>query len=75
MQVINLFGKKINVRSFLSKLFLTATLISLGVFVFLPTFYLISFTFLGWDEVYREVFANPLIGDEHWQQIKGLQIL
>lgn len=74
MQVINLFGKKINVRSFLSKLFLTATLISLGLFVFLPTFYLISFTFLGWNEVYREVFANPLIGDEHWQQIKGILI-
>jgi len=39
--------------------------------VFLPTFYLISFTFIEWDEIYREVFANPLIGDEHWHQIKG----
>ena len=70
--VINLAEKGIDTRKLLSKLFLTVTLLSLIIFVFLPTFYLISFTFVEWNEVYREVFANPIIGDEHWQQIKGI---
>ena len=39
------------------------------VFVLLPTFYLISYVFLRWDEVWVEVFANPIIGDENWKQI------
>jgi len=70
--VVNLLKKDVDMRKLLSKLFLTVTLVSLIIFVFLPTFYLISFTFIEWDEVYREVFANPLIGSEHWRQIKGI---
>jgi ABC-type sulfate transport system permease component len=37
--------------------------------VLLPTFYIISYVFLRWDEVYIEIFANPIIGDENWKQI------
>jgi iron(III) transport system permease protein len=43
--------------------------VSLFIFVLLPTFYLISFTLTRWNEVYIDVFANPLIGDTNWQQI------
>jgi len=42
---------------------------SLVIFVFLPSFFLVSFTFTRWPEVYTEVFANPLIGDTNWQEI------
>jgi len=52
-----------------SKIVVSCTLIVFIIFVILPTFYLISYTFLRWDEVWREVFANPIIGDENWKQI------
>ena len=52
-----------------SKLVVSCTLITFIIFVLLPTFYLISYIFLRWDEVWYEVFANPIIGDENWKQI------
>ena len=52
-----------------SKLVVSCTLIAFIIFVILPTFYLISYIFLRWDEVWYEVFANPIIGDENWKQI------
>ena len=55
--------------SFFSKLVVSCTLIAFMIFVILPTFYLISYVFIRWDEVWREVFANPIIGDENWKQI------
>jgi len=48
----------------------SATVLSLILFVFLPSFFLISFTFTQWPEVYTEVFANPLIGDTNWIEIQ-----
>ncbi len=45
------------------------TIAALVLFVLLPTFYLISFVFLRWPEVNSEVFQNPIIGDENWNQI------
>jgi ABC-type spermidine/putrescine transport system permease subunit II len=30
---------------------------------------LISYVFISWDEVWVEIFANPIIGDENWRQI------
>lgn len=39
------------------------------IFVFLPVIYIVSFTFLRWNEVYVEVFANPLIGNRNWLDI------
>jgi thiamine transport system permease protein len=45
------------------------TIGALIVFVFLPTFYLISYVFLRWNEVTYEVFDNPIIGNENWVQI------
>jgi len=54
---------------FLSKFVVSCTLLAFIVFVILPTFYLISYVFLRWDEVWYEVFANPIIGDENWRQI------
>jgi len=58
--------KKIDVSS---KLVASCTLLAFIVFVILPTFYLISYVFLRWDEVWYEVFANPIIGNENWKQI------
>jgi len=58
-----------NSRNFIAQVVIFAILASLGVFVLLPTFYLISFTLTKWADIYTDVFANPLIGDENWQQI------
>ncbi|MFQ6075519.1 MAG: ABC transporter permease [Candidatus Bathyarchaeia archaeon] len=59
-----------SIRDFLSKLVVWTTLAALLVFVLLPTFYLISYTFMSWNEVQFEVFSNPIIGDENWRQIQ-----
>ncbi len=56
-------------RRFITIVVIVVVLASLGIFVLLPTFYLISFTLTRWPEVYADVFANPLIGDANWQQI------
>jgi thiamine transport system permease protein len=53
----------------LAKLIIGVALAALFVFVLLPTFYIISYTFTQWDTVYVEVFANPIIGDANWHQI------
>ena len=53
----------------LSRIVVSCTLIAFLIFVVLPSFYLISYVFLRWDEVWYEVFANPIIGDENWRQI------
>lgn len=58
-----------NDRKLIAQITIFAILASLGIFVLLPTFYLISFTLFKWNEIYNDVFANPLIGDENWQQI------
>jgi molybdate transport system permease protein len=57
-------------KTLLSRLGISATVLSLILFVFLPSFFLISFTFTQWPEVYNEVFANPLIGDTNWIEIQ-----
>ena len=56
-------------RPSLTQLVVWLTLGALIVFVFLPTFYLISYVFLRWSEVTYEVFDNPIIGNENWVQI------
>ncbi len=56
-------------RKLIAKTLVFTVLASISVFVLLPTFYLISFTLTRWNEVYIDVFANPLIGDTNWQQI------
>lgn len=53
----------------LSNLVVWATLGAFFILVLLPTFYLISYVFLRWNEVRVEVFENPIIGDENWRQI------
>ena len=57
-------------KTLLSRFGVSATVASLIIFVFLPSFFLISFTFTRWPEVYTEVFANPLIGDTNWLEIQ-----
>jgi ABC-type spermidine/putrescine transport system permease subunit II len=47
-----------------------ATVASLLIFVFLPSFFLVSFTFTKWSDVHTEVFANPFIGDTNWREIQ-----
>jgi ABC-type sulfate transport system permease component len=61
--------RAINGRNLIAQMAIFATVASLCVFVLLPTFYLISFTLTKWPEIYKDVFANPLIGDTNWQQI------
>jgi ABC-type sulfate transport system permease component len=53
----------------LPKFMTSSTIIAFIVFIILPTFYLISYVFLRWNEVRIEVFDNPIIGNENWQQI------
>ncbi len=57
-------------KRLLSRIGVSATIVSLILFVFLPSFFLISFTFTRWPEVYTEVFANPLVGDTNWLEIQ-----
>ena len=57
-------------QKWFSRLGVSSTVASLIIFVFLPCFFLISFTFTQWPEVYTEVFANPLIGDTNWIEIQ-----
>jgi len=57
-------------RKLVAKTAVFATVASLLVFVFLPSFFLISFTFTQWPDVYTEVFANPFIGDTNWREIQ-----
>ena len=64
------FSKPKERKTLLSRLGVSATVLSLILFVFLPSFFLISFTFTRWPEVYTEVFANPLIGDTNWIEIQ-----
>lgn len=52
-----------------TKIIIAIILAVLIIFVFLPSFFLISLTFTGWPEIYREVFANPLTGAENWGKI------
>ncbi len=56
-------------RKLIAKAAIVGVLISLLVLVFLPSFFLISFTFTEWSEVHTEVFANPFIGDTNWREI------
>ncbi|MDH5449935.1 MAG: ABC transporter permease subunit [Candidatus Bathyarchaeota archaeon] len=57
-------------KKLIAKIAVFATLASLFIFVFLPSFFLISFTFTKWPDVYTEVFANPFIGDTNWIEIQ-----
>jgi ABC-type spermidine/putrescine transport system permease subunit II len=71
------FSQRKAKKTLLSRISMSATVVSLILFVFLPSFFLISFTFTRWPEVYTEVFANPLIGDTNWIEIQkylGLSI-
>jgi ABC-type spermidine/putrescine transport system permease subunit II len=61
--------RNLNNRKLIAQTVIFAILVSLGIFVLLPTFYLISFTPAKWSEIYTDVFANPLIRDTNWQQI------
>ena len=67
---VTVFSPNTGKRKLLSRIGVSATTISLLIFVFLPSFFLISFTFTRWPEVYTEVFANPLIGDTNWLEIQ-----
>ena len=67
---MTIFSEPKGKQNLLSRIGVSATVASLIVFVFLPSFFLISFTFTRWPEVYNEVFANPLIGDTNWIEIQ-----
>jgi ABC-type spermidine/putrescine transport system permease subunit II len=57
-------------RKLTSRIAVSATLASLFLFVFLPSFFLISFTFTQWPGVHTEIFANPFIGNTNWREIQ-----
>jgi ABC-type spermidine/putrescine transport system permease subunit II len=67
---VTTFSQPKGKKTLLSRIGVSATVASLIVFVFLPSFFLISFTFTQWPEVYTEIFANPLIGDTNWIEIQ-----
>jgi len=57
-------------RKLVAAIAISTAVISLILFVFLPSFFLISFTFTKWPEVRVEVFANPFIGDTNWLEMQ-----
>lgn len=59
-------------RKMIAKIALVAALASFLVFVLMPTIYIVSFTFTRWNEIYSEVFANPIIASENWLQIQAV---
>ena len=67
---MTVFSQSKGKQKLLSRIGISATVASLIIFVFLPSFFLISFTFTRWPEVYTEVFANPIIGDTNWIEIQ-----
>jgi len=67
---VTAFSQPKGKQNLLSRIGVPTTVASLIIFVFLPSFFLISFTFTRWPEVYTEVFANPLIGDTNWIEIQ-----
>jgi len=67
---VTTFSQAKGKKTLLSRLGVSAAVLGLILFVFLPSFFLISFTFTRWPEVYTEVFANPLIGDTNWLEIQ-----
>ena len=67
---MTIFNQAKGKKTWLSRIGVPATVLSLVLFVFLPSFFLISFTFTQWPEVYSEVFANPLIGNTNWIEIQ-----
>jgi ABC-type spermidine/putrescine transport system permease subunit II len=67
---VTIFSQPKGKQNLLSRIGVSATVVSLIIFVFLPSFFLISFTFTRWPEVYTEIFANPLIGDTNWIEIQ-----
>jgi len=67
---VTAFSEPQGKQNLLSRIGVSTTVASLIIFVFLPSFFLISFTFTRWPEVYTEVFTNPLIGDTNWIEIQ-----
>ena len=67
---MTIFSQPQGKQNWLSRIGVSSTVAGLIIFVFLPCFFLISFTFTRWPEVYTEVFANPLIGDTNWIEIQ-----
>ncbi len=59
-------------RKIIASAALIAVLVSFLVFVLMPTIYIVSFTFTRWDEIYSEVFANPIIASENWFQVQSV---
>ncbi|KPV62355.1 MAG: Molybdate/tungstate transport system permease protein WtpB [Candidatus Bathyarchaeota archaeon BA1] len=62
--------REVDKQELISIIAVFATVMSLIIFVFLPSFFLISFTFTKWSDIYNEVFANAFIKDENWIQIQ-----
>ena len=62
--------KNMDERKMTSIIAIFATAFSLIIFVFLPSFFLISFTFTKWSDIYNEVFANVFIGNKNWLEIQ-----
>ena len=61
-------------RRSLNRMTLYSSLATFVILVILPTIFIISFTFTRWNEIYVEVFANELIGNENWIQIQNVLI-
>ncbi len=67
---MEIFIPRVKKRRLIARIAVITTVVGLLLFVFFPSFYLISFTFTKWPEVYTEVFANPFIGGTNWREIQ-----
>ncbi len=61
-------------RRALGKVSLYSVTAAFAALVIIPTVFVISFTFTRWEEIYHEIFANPLIGNENWVQIQRVLV-
>jgi len=68
-------AKYLDPRKAIAEISALATAISLIVFVLLPTFFLISIPFTKWEDIYNQVFANPLIGSDLWVEMQRVLAL
>lgn len=49
-----------------------AVLVATVILVLLPSVFVVSFIPVNWNEIYHEVFDNPIIGDTGWKLIQSV---
>ncbi|MEM3507661.1 MAG: ABC transporter permease subunit [Candidatus Bathyarchaeia archaeon] len=62
--------KSLNNQYFMFSFFKLIIILSFIILVILPTIFIAIYVLMNWNEVFKELFENPLIGSENWYQIE-----